>query len=267
MKEIKAHFTSAFLLFHRLWLLEIENSLIAIDDTISGLPYWNCFHDGFAVFNNEYMGSPPTASDAYRVLDGRFAKWRILMTTDEGLGLSSGNMYGFARAPLNPNKEPVITRRIASLCDINFGLGEPASWDFCAERDSDIYDYQLCIDGGIHGRAHMTIGGSWKRQSQELLGRDSSIQCAQWFGQILNTVHGSNITRENRGSFISAFVAEPSCFDCNCCALNQSPDEVCVVSLPLPVRLVAGHYGRGCWPLMTPQLVKTRGQAWPLSTR
>ena len=240
----QAHFTPVFPLFHRLWLLEIENSLLAIDNTISGLPYWNCFHDGLAVFNNEYMGSPPTTSNSYRVIDGRFANWRIPLMTDRGLGLSSGNMYGYARSPLNPNKEPVITRNIASLCGINFGFGEPASWDFCAARDSNIYDYQLCIDGGIHGRAHMTIGGSWQRPSQILLGQDTSILCAQWYGQILNTVNDVNITRKGRGSFINAFVAEPSCFDCKCCALDQSPDE-CLCDISTTSRAL------GCGPLWT----------------
>ena len=159
----QAHFTPVFPLFHRLWLLEIENSLVAIDPTISGLPYWNCFHDGFAVFNNDLMGSPPDANNAYKVMDGRFANWRIPVITDKGLDLSSGNMYGYARSPLNPNKEPVLTRNIASLCGIDFGFGEPSSWDFCADRGPNIYDYHLCIDGGIHGRSHMTIGGSWQR--------------------------------------------------------------------------------------------------------
>ena len=53
--------------------------------------------------------------------------------------------------------------------------------------------------------------------------------------------------RENRGSFISAFVAEP-CFDCNCCALNQSPDE-CMCGVSTTARATGcGPLWTGCWP-------------------
>ena len=34
-----------------------------------------------------------------------------------------------------------------------------------------------------------------------------------------------NISREELGSFINAYVADPACFHCSCCTLDKSPDE------------------------------------------
>jgi hypothetical protein len=35
-----AHFNPFFPLWHRLWLLELEDSLISVDSSIQGLAYW-----------------------------------------------------------------------------------------------------------------------------------------------------------------------------------------------------------------------------------
>lgn len=223
----QAHFTPAFPVYHRLWLLEVENSLITIDAAISGLPYWNSFKDGFAVFNNDYFGSAPTAENDYTVVDGKFSYWRVPTVDDNPDDHDTiSNVYGYARAPLSPNRSPVITRRMRSLCGVDFGLGEPAAWDFCAGRGPDFWEYQLCIDGSIHGRAHMTVGGSWKRPSQFDNPGDDPGLCAQWYGLITNTVTPSDgFTRKQLGSFINAYVADSSCFDCSCCTLDKPPDE------------------------------------------
>lgn len=239
----QAHFTPVFPIYHRLWLLEVENSLIAIDPAISGLPYWNSFKDGFAVFTNEYLGSPPEAENDYAVRDGKFAYWRVPTADDADVDDNISNVYGYVRAPLNPNRSPVITRRMRSLCGVHFGLGEPAAWDFCAGRGPEFWDYQLCIDGSIHGRAHMTIGGSWKRPEQLASGAEDSTDCAQWFGLITNTITPSDsFRRRELSSFINAFVAEPSCFNCSCCALDASPDD-CLC------RLTSTSAENGCGPL------------------
>ena len=41
-----------------------------------------------------------------------------------------------------------------------------------------------CIDGTTHGRAHVSIAGTWKRRSQE--GIDDSSDCTQWLGKQIN---------------------------------------------------------------------------------
>ena len=238
----QAHFTPIFPIFHRLWLLEVENSLLSIDPQISGLPYWNSFKDGFAVFNNDFFGSAPVSEFDYAVRDGKFSYWRIPTADDPDVDQNISNGYGYIRAPLNPNRSPVLTRRMKSLCGVDFGLGEPAAWDFCAGRGPDFWDYQLCIDGSIHGRAHMTIGGSWQRPEQLASGAEDS-NCAQWYGLITNTITSSeSFRRRDLSSFVNSFVAEPSCFDCSCCTLDESPDD-CLC------RLSTTAEKEGCGPL------------------
>lgn len=76
----QGHYTEAFPNFHAAFILEFENSLLAIDPSISGLPYWETNTGN--VFNSEYFGSAPGTGPGKVVIDGKFANFPINKTFD-----------------------------------------------------------------------------------------------------------------------------------------------------------------------------------------
>lgn len=169
----QAHFREVFALFHLMWTLEVEGSLVAIDPSILGVPYWNCLKDPQGVFTQEYLGSfsgtgPEysvlgkyqyqiylvsqsdcvfvyftfTNSSLTSVLDGRFARWPVPWSRE--LGVEYSNAYGYMRAPLNPVSSPYVTRRGGSMCGYFFGFGEASAWDECMQTPPSIDKWLEC---------------------------------------------------------------------------------------------------------------------------
>jgi hypothetical protein len=59
-----------------MWTLEVEGSLVAIDPSILGVPYWNCLKDPQGVFTQEYLGSfSGTGPPILLALNVRVALW------------------------------------------------------------------------------------------------------------------------------------------------------------------------------------------------
>lgn len=193
-----AHFSEVFPIYHRAWTLLLENSLLAIDPTIRGLPYWDFSLDQnpdsgvTSAFSDRYFGgsgdvslspNPPSTSslhltiplsfipfqptDGYTVTDGPFAYWPIADSSTlppEAHSLTS--VFGLLRHPLSINNNPYLTRRIGSLCGIQFDFGDASFYSKCSSLGANISEFRLCIDPTIHGPAHLAIGGSWQRDSQ-----------------------------------------------------------------------------------------------------
>lgn len=104
-------------------------------------------------------------------------------------------------------------------------------------------DWLTCTDGSIHGRVHMTLGGSWKRDSQK--NQEDSVECTQWYGLISNTMgNTAAVDQTQRGSFINAYIADPTCFDCPCCTVDMNPDQ-CMCQVNTAAK------SNGCGPLWT----------------
>ena len=55
----QAHFGAHFITWHLAFVLEFENSLLAVDPTIEGAPYWDECITEPSVFGNDYFGSDP----------------------------------------------------------------------------------------------------------------------------------------------------------------------------------------------------------------
>lgn len=247
-----AHFSEVFSIFHRAWCLAFENSIIAIDPKIRGLPYWDFSLDAKkdddndfpTVFSSTYLGSSGDPESGYAVTDGPFAYWPIANDTSI-FGLDFSSPYGYLRHPVSVNPSPFMTRRLNSLCGIEFDMGNKMSYRECNVIEPDISLYRQCIDPSLHGPAHLAIGGSWKRASQ--LDREDSPSCAQWYGQI--RPRGENDTEplylEKMGSFVSAWAM--GCFNCpgkdEKCTLDEDPDAcICTRKDPDP---------KSCGPLWT----------------
>jgi hypothetical protein len=73
----QGHFSAAFMTWHSMFMLEFENSLLAVDPQIEGLPYWNSAISNTSIFTSNLFGSTPGTGDSSRVIDGRFANWPI----------------------------------------------------------------------------------------------------------------------------------------------------------------------------------------------
>jgi hypothetical protein len=154
-----------------------------------------------------YVGQPPD----YIITDGPFAYWDI--SRDEQNHFADGwrirNVFGYLRHPLSLNKSPFLTRRGGHFCGFNISLGEPNMWNKCLRVGDNIRDWTLCVDQYVHGPAHASIAGSWRRPGQTF----DSPYCAQWFGVV-----PPPSTLPTMGTFIHA--AAHDCFDCPECPLD-----------------------------------------------
>lgn len=84
----QGHFSPAFISFHRGLLMQMENALLAIDDGIEALPYWNMAFDSSTgryrndpekyIFGKNYFGSyRGNPKENFAVTDGLFARFPI----------------------------------------------------------------------------------------------------------------------------------------------------------------------------------------------
>ena len=117
-----AHFGPHFFLFHRCWLMQIENSLLLIDNKIDGLPYWDYridMSEGFSqdspqsAFSDAYLGKMAGKKPRFVVTNGRFRYWPITKVPGgrvDGAAVFPLNRYGYLRHPLSINNSPFLTR-------------------------------------------------------------------------------------------------------------------------------------------------------------
>ena len=112
-----------------------------------------------------------------------------------------------------------------TMCGFSVAYGESKSWDYCLQAaKKSITNWDACIEARLHGPAHMSIAGSWRRPSQAT----DSPMCSQWFGFIpppaiapQPSAPGANSNPE-LGTFINAYAK--GCFSCPSCSTDQSPD-------------------------------------------
>ena len=247
----QAHFGPILGLFHRAWLLELENSLRSIDGRIEALPYWDFTKDVLplssnytSIFDDRYFGSSTGEAPDYSIMNGRFAKWPIKKNDKIWK-----NSYGYMRHPLSSNKSPYLTRKGGTVCGFSIGLGDPNMWDYCMGVGEHISEWTACVDSNIHGPAHSSIAGSWRREGQAM----DSPHCTQWFGYIAppanpTLVNHNMIPRYKFGSFVNPY--SKGCFYCPTCDDSQSSDNC----MCIPKNVDAE-----CGPLWTNLAVRTSG--------
>merc|ERR1719384_2061909 len=136
-----SHFNPVFGVWHRAFMLSFENSLIAIDSGIDGLPYWDYRRDqeelnqtvdisASFMFTDEYFGDYQAAGG---VTNGRFGHWTVHSNASEfGCGSFYQNAFGLLRVKENVEGNPLITRHGGSLCDEDtFSIGVIDAYDSC----------------------------------------------------------------------------------------------------------------------------------------
>ena len=129
-----AHKNVAFLPFHRAFGNAFENSLLAIDSKISGLPYWDytideqayglngnientCHVSQSEIFSEDYFGAYRGEETLnFAMIDGQFSNWRV--TNEPEAHGCSKDMYDFNTEYLRGSSNYLDTPYI-----IRFGNG------------------------------------------------------------------------------------------------------------------------------------------------
>lgn len=238
----QAHFGPVLGIFHRAWLLQLENSLLAIDHRIEALPYWDYRRDipplqgkFKSIFDNEYMGAFVGQYPDFAVIDGKFARWKISTDSASHGKHNWKNAFGLLRNPISPNKSPYVTRRGGSVCGYQFGIGDVNSWNQCLAVGDNIMYWTSCVDSKVHGPAHTSIAGSWRREGQTF----DSPDCLQWYGFIgappsskvaNNFVTGAMNEVYRYGTFVSPIAL--NCFSCPTCDKSRNLNDCMCIPRP-----------------------------------
>lgn len=73
----QGHESSVFIIFHILLLCEFEESLLSIEPTIGGLPYWDWPDFSFTLFTDDRFGELPGNGTEFQVTTSAFSNWTI----------------------------------------------------------------------------------------------------------------------------------------------------------------------------------------------
>lgn len=165
----QGHFSNAFATFHAAFVLEFEVSLLAVDPSIGGLPYWDGTGD---ILTTTFFGSATGTGADMIVVDGKFpnfpivsnfgiAAWSSYMHVVDGATNGYTGNGGFLRGtiPNNALQTSKVTRYGKSW---SFAT---SAQDQCAATSGCWNDWYSCIEGGsssgnFHSGAHQTIGGT-----------------------------------------------------------------------------------------------------------
>jgi hypothetical protein len=184
------HNGPAFLTFHRALELAIENSLISVDPSIEGLPYWG-YNKDFAsgkpreseVWKDHFFGSTYGDAENENMIQDGFGKdWEINANARElfakypvdarSIDQSADvvNSFNFLRGPTNLQSAPRVTRS-STTCGVPNeeldGIVTKKNFSICLStppENSGVMPFFECIDAGMegpHSFYHPWLGGAW----------------------------------------------------------------------------------------------------------
>eukprot|EP00416_Gambierdiscus_australes_P017874 CAMPEP_0171064830 /NCGR_PEP_ID=MMETSP0766_2-20121228/6512_1 /TAXON_ID=439317 /ORGANISM="Gambierdiscus australes, Strain CAWD 149" /LENGTH=806 /DNA_ID=CAMNT_0011520897 /DNA_START=45 /DNA_END=2465 /DNA_ORIENTATION=- len=169
----QAHFGAHFMTWHGAFVLEFENALLAVDSSISALPYWDQTIKSPSVFTDTYFGPDPDAATSNQITTGKFANWPVTTSfsladydsyiTDDSTVNFVGNPSGFLRGADNTLTNAFVTR-YGSGSDWENTAPSAADWWACTSDASHALwnDWYTCIEAGqpsFHSGPHGGVGG------------------------------------------------------------------------------------------------------------
>jgi len=170
----QAHFGPHFMTWHAAFVLEFERALLAVDERIEALPYWDAADTETSVFTDDLLGSAPGTGPGYTVEDGAFADWSIPVDyefPDFVETTNTGNAEGFLRGVDNTLNTSTVAR-LDSASNLPSWATLPSADDFwrCANIDAYWPQWYACIEAGsvnnvtmaatsIHSGPHLDVGG------------------------------------------------------------------------------------------------------------
>ena len=168
----QAHFGAHFISWHSAFVLEFENTLLAIDPMIGAMPYWDETIASPSVFTEDYFGTDPDTAVSPDVTTGKFANFPVdtnfsfddyaaYITDDSTVTYrGTGDSLSILRGTANLGTSPVVIRQ-------GSGSGWEArppsidDWWACTAEDG-FTDWYTCIEQGrtsFHSGPHGSIGG------------------------------------------------------------------------------------------------------------
>jgi len=108
------------LVYHKMFVLKFENSMLAVDPEILGVPYWDLRDDPYeAVFGSGELefGSVVGTGELYDVVDGAFANWHVApyngtLIHDRGISWLFDQTFSNATGRILLRKSDILTTRI-----------------------------------------------------------------------------------------------------------------------------------------------------------
>ncbi len=136
----EAHGLHAFLPWHRVFMLDLERMLQAMDPSVA-LHYWRFDQPAPNVFNTNFMGTTPAGTAAVFDASNPLSLWRV-----EDDNTPPGVITGITRKPMFlPAATPAVSDELTTL-----GLGDPGA----------LYaNFRPRMEGNPHGNAHVEGGG------------------------------------------------------------------------------------------------------------
>jgi tyrosinase len=141
----EAHGLNAFLPWHRVFLLDYERMLQALDPAVA-LPYWKFDEPAPNVFHANFMGTTPSGSSTVSFESSNpLSLWRV-----EDDASPPGLITGVIRQP-EYNASAVAPALADELTTLAMGSDDPAV--------PATYDNFMQMEGDPHGWAHVLTGG------------------------------------------------------------------------------------------------------------
>ncbi|CAN0081632.1 unnamed protein product, partial [Ectocarpus sp. 13 AM-2016] len=177
------HDDAGIVTHHVGFTLLFEQALQVVDPSVS-IPYWEYTIEaalGLAnygesqVFNPDWFGDASPDNSLHTVTDGRAISLSMLALQEAWDNVH--NPYGLLRAPWNTDATPFVTRydKINGVDSTDMVTCE--EFQSCFESSS-IAAMNNCLNAGIHGPVHNTLGGEWNNPEEEFtfqLGYSASV--------------------------------------------------------------------------------------------
>ncbi|CAM9236405.1 unnamed protein product [Ectocarpus sp. 4 AP-2014] len=185
------HDDAGIVTHHVGFTLLFEQALQVVDPSVS-IPYWEYTIEaalGLAnygesqVFNPDWFGDASPDNSLHTVTDGRWAYLSIMKARTQTKNPQAEawdyvhNPYGLLRAPWNTDGTPFVTRYDKINGADSTDMVTCEEFQSCFESPS-IAAMNDCLNAGIHGPVHNTMGGEWNNPEEEFafrLGYSASV--------------------------------------------------------------------------------------------
>ena len=169
------HDDAGFVVHHIAFTLLMEQSLQAIDETIT-VPYWDYTLDELLddwtqaqMFQEDWFGQASPETESHVISNGPWAFTPVKKKAEPSTSVH--NPYGLLRSPWNTNPTPYVTRYRYTVGMKDAGYTLPSCKHFRhAYNSMTIALINNYLNGILHGQIHIMLGGHWNVYPNATLG-------------------------------------------------------------------------------------------------
>jgi hypothetical protein len=167
------HWGDMFITSHPAFQLWFEQSLRAVDPTISSTFYWDFMYDSVTLgkdwptkldlFQDDWFGPMGTEENMWQVTEGRFKNVVAPRHKPDYLFQDAKyNSYGVIGQPCD-NSKSLILQRSADFCGLRTEMtfSNAVTMIHCFEDNVKLRSWDLCLEINIHGEMHSLHGGAY----------------------------------------------------------------------------------------------------------